>query len=152
MRIFVFLHVLTMFTAVALSGGIDILLLRIVATRDVPGIRTAFAAHDRFARFIPAVFGVGLVFGLIAIFAEGFNPFAGWLLLAYPLFALGIAVGGLGIGRWSAKVREVSAAAPDAGSPELTAVLAAPSVRYAVAAFWLIIATIIFVMILKPFA
>ena len=92
MRTFVFLHVLTMFGAVALSGGIDVLLLRIARTRDVRAIRTAFGVHERFAPLIPAFFGVGLLFGLIAIFVEGFDPFQPWLLLAYPLFVAGVLV------------------------------------------------------------
>ena len=41
MRIFVVLHVLSMFVAVALSGGIDILLLRIART----GLPTVATVH-----------------------------------------------------------------------------------------------------------
>jgi hypothetical protein len=126
LRIFVFLHVLTMFSAVAFSGGIDTLLLRVARTGDVRAIRTVFEAQRRFETLIPAVFGTGLVFGLIAIFTEGFNPFQPWLLLAYPLFVLGILVGALGIGRWATRVRIASADAPDAGSPALTAELPIP--------------------------
>ena len=149
MRTFVFLHVLTMFVAVALSGGVDILLVRIARTHDVRSIHAAFEARERFGRFIPLLFGVGLVFGLIAIFVEGFNPFAGWLLLAYPLFVAGILVGALGIGRWAERVR-VATASAEAPSAEVLALLDAPSVRYAIAAFWLLIATLVFVMIMKP--
>ncbi len=150
MRIIVFLHVLTMFTAVALSGGIDILLLRIARTRDARAIRTAFAAHGRFEPFIPGLFVTGLLFGLIAVFVEGFNPFQPWLLLAYPLFVLGILVGALGMGRWAGRMRLASADAPDSGSPALDAVIDERSVRYAFGAFWLLIAAIVFVMVLKP--
>jgi hypothetical protein len=63
---------------------------------------------------------------------------------------LGILVGALGIGRWTTRVRIASAEAPDAGSPALTAALADPIVRNAFAVFWLLIAAIIFVMIVKP--
>lgn len=150
MRLFVFLHVLTMFGAVALSGGIDILLLRIARTGDVRAIRTAFGARGRFERLIPALFGIGLLFGLISIFVEGFDPFQPWLLLAYPLFAAGILVGAFGIGRWASRVHDAAADAPDAGSPALAAAIEDSSVRIALVAFWLLIASIVFVMVMKP--
>ena len=150
MRIFVFLHVLTMFGAVALSGGVDLLVLRVVATRDVRAIHTMLEARERLGRLIPVLFGIGLVFGLTAMVVEGFNPFAGWLLLAYPLFVAGILVGALGIARGHARVLAATASAPDSGTPELAELLASPAPRYATVIFWLIIATLIFVMIMKP--
>ncbi len=152
MRIFVFLHVLSMFVAVALSGGIDLLMLRIARTRDVPGIRTAFSARHRLGILIPVAFAVGLLFGLIAVFLEGFNPFARWLLLAYVLFVAGIAIGRFLIAEWIDRVRGAALAAPDSGSPELTALIDETRVRYGLVVFWLVIAALVFVMILKPLA
>ena len=95
MRTFVFLHVLTMFGAVALSGGIDVLLLRIARTRDVRAIRTAFGVHERFAPLIPAFFGVGLLFGLIAIFVERYGrlPDGRQVKHYYPAESVGLATG-----------------------------------------------------------
>lgn len=152
MRIFVFLHVFTMFTAVALSGGIDLLMLRIARTHDVAGIRVAFSARHRLGVLIPAAFGIGLLFGLIAVFVENFNPLARWLVIAYVLFIAGIAIGRLLIAEWIDRVREAAVAASDAGSPELTALLDETRVRYATVVFWLVIAALVFVMILKPLA
>ncbi|HJP71165.1 MAG TPA: hypothetical protein VJ975_05550 [Candidatus Limnocylindria bacterium] len=149
MRTFVFLHVLTMFGAVAISGGIDLLILRIAKTHDIASIHSAFEARYRIGRFIPVLFGTGLVFGLIAIFVEHFDPFAGWLLLAYPLFVAGILTGLLGIARWAERVRVATATATQ-GDPEVIALLDTPSVRYATAVFWLLIAALVFVMIMKP--
>ena len=84
MRIFVFLHVLTMFFAVAISGGVELFLMRIARTRDARTIRTVFELHQKLVKFVPLSFMLGLAFGVIAIFVNGFNPFAPWLLLAYP--------------------------------------------------------------------
>ena len=89
---------------------------------------------------------------MIAVFVEGFNPFARWLLLAYVLFAAGIAIGRFLIAEWIDRVRLAAVAAPDAGSAELTALLDEPRVRYATVVFWLVIAALIFVMIMKPLA
>jgi hypothetical protein len=152
LRIFVFLHVLTMFGAVALSGGSEVFLTRIAGTRDAAAIRTAFRAHNHLVRFIPILFLVGLGFGLIAIVVHGFNPFAPWLLLAYPLFVMGILTGALGIGPWADRVREAAESSGDITTDELEAAIANPRARYAQIAFWLIVAAIVFVMVAKPFS
>ena len=59
MRTFVFLHVLTMFAAVAVTGGGDLLFYRIARTRDAAAIRGAGAAYGRLARIIPVQFLLG---------------------------------------------------------------------------------------------
>jgi hypothetical protein len=151
-RILVFLHVLAMFGAVAVAGGGDLVLRRIAQTRDVRGIRAAFDVYGRIARLIPVLFGIGLVFGVIAIFAEGFNPFAPWLLLAYPLFIAGMLVGYLGIGRWGDRVFAAATASGDSGSDELEAAVTDWRGRVALVALWALIAAIVFVMVIKPFA
>lgn len=150
MRIFVFLHVLTMFSAVALSGGGEILLMQIARTRNPSAIRTAFEVHNRLVRFIPVVFLIGLAFGVIAIFVNGFNPFAPWLLFAYPLFVAGILTGAIGIGPWADGVRAAAASSGDTTSAEMEAAIANPRGRYAQIAFWLVTAAIVFVMVVKP--
>ena len=70
MRIFVVLHVLSMFAAVAVTGGGDLLFYRIARSRDAAAIRTAGAVFGRLARVIPALFGLGAVFGIVAIFVH----------------------------------------------------------------------------------
>ena len=150
MRIFVFLHVLTMFSAVALSGGVEILAVQIAKTGDARAIRTSFEAHQRLIRFIPVLFLIGLAFGLIAVFVNEFNPFAPWLLLAYPLFVAGILTGAVGIGPWLDAVGHAAAAAGDDTTPELKAAIADPRGRYSQIAFWLLTAAIVFVMVMKP--
>jgi hypothetical protein len=151
-RILVFLHVLTMFGAVAVAGGGDFVMRRIAQTRDGRAIRTAFDVYGRIARLIPILFGIGLVLGVVAIFAEGFNPFAPWLLLAYPLFIAGMLVGYLGIGRWGDRVFAAATATGDSASAELEAAVTDWRGRVALLALWALIAAIVFVMIIKPFA
>jgi hypothetical protein len=150
LRVFVFAHVITMFGAVALSGGVDHLLLRIASTGDVQAIRGAFSAYKRFSRFVPMLFITGLVFGLTAMVVERFNPFAPWLLMAYVLFAAGVLIGALAIGRWSERLAEAAHAAPDDGSPAFRAIAQDPAPRRAHLAFWAVIAAIVFVMVVKP--
>jgi hypothetical protein len=149
MRLFVFLHVLSMFAAVAVSGGGDLLFRRIALTRDAAAIRTAGATFGALARVIPILFLVGLGFGVVAIFANGFNPFAPWLLFAYPLFVAGLLVGNFVTGAWVGRVT-AAASASDWSSAELDARVAERGALTGMVAFWLIVAAIIFVMVVKP--
>lgn len=149
MRLFVFLHVLTMFAAVAMSGGSEILFGRIARTRDAPAIRRAAEAFGQIARFIAPTFILGLAFGLIAVFVHGFNPFAPWLLLAYPLFVAGMLVGALVTGPWIGRVAE-AAAAGDPPTADLDAAVDDPRGRIGQVVFWMLIAAIVFVMVVKP--
>lgn len=151
MRIFVFLHVLSMFFAVAISGGIELFLMRIARSRDVRTIRRVFALHQELVRFVPIVFMIGLAFGVIAIFANDFNPFAGWLLLAYPLFVAGILIGVLGVGPWAEGViAAASASGDDEPSSDLDAAIASTRGRNSLILFWIVVAAIVFVMVVKP--
>jgi hypothetical protein len=149
-RIFVFLHVLTMFFAIAISGGVELFLMRIAQTRDAHTIRTVFELHQKLVRFVPVIFMLGLAFGVIAIFVNDFNPFAPWLLLAYPLFVAGILTGALGVGPWADGVIAASRAAGEGASAELEAAVTSSRGRNALILFWAIAAAIIFVMVMKP--
>ena len=151
-RVFVFLHVLTMFFAIAISGGVELFLMRIARTRDAHTIRTVFELHQRLVRLIPIVFMLGLAFGVIAIFVNNFNPFAPWLLLAYPLFIGGILTGALGIGRWADGVVASAAAKGDGASAELEDAVMSSRGRNSLILFWVITAAIVFVMVMKPFS
>ena len=150
MRLFIFLHVITMFAAVALSGGSEILFGRIARTRDAAAIRRASEAFGQIAGYIAPTFIVGLAFGLIAVFVHGFNPFAPWLLLAYPLFVAGMLVGALVTGPWVGRVAEAAGAAGDQPSTELDAAVDDPRGRTGQVVFWVLIAAIVFVMVVKP--
>jgi hypothetical protein len=149
MRFFVFLHVLTMFAAVAVSGGGDLLFRRIALTRDAAAIRVAGTTFGALARVIPILFLVGLAFGVVAIFVNSFNPFAPWLLLAYPLFVAGLLVGNFVTGAWIARVTAAANAA-DWSSADLDAIVADRGALIGQVAFWLIAGAIIFVMVVKP--
>jgi hypothetical protein len=149
-RMFVFLHVLTMFVAIAISGGVELFLMRVAQTRDASTIRAVFELHQKLVRFIPITFMVGLAFGVAAIFVNGFNPFAPWLLLAYPLFVAGILTGAFGVGPWAEGVIAASALSGEGSAAALAAAVTSPRGRNAMLLFWAITAAIIFVMVMKP--
>ena len=150
MRTFVFLHVLTMILAVSVSGGVEILVHRVVATRDLAGIRSVVGTYEAMARVVPILFFTGLAFGVVAIFVEGFNPFQPWLLMAYVLFASGVLVGAVVNGGWVGRLSTAAAAAASPNDAAYQAALADQRGRIGLVAFWILIAAIVFVMIVKP--
>jgi hypothetical protein len=152
MRIFVFLHVLSMITAVAVSYTPAFLGHRAVATRHVPTIRAVFSTVNVLGPFIPIFFFTGLGFALIAIFTGGLNPLRPWLLIAYVLFAIGIFDGVRFHGPYAQAVGVAAEASPDnAPSPELNRAMDNPAETFT---YWLdyaVIIGLIFDMIIKPF-
>ena len=146
MRIFVVLHVLSMFAAVAVTGGGDLLFYRIARTRDAAAIRASGAVFARLARVIPVLFGLGAVFGVIAIFVHGFDPFATWLVLAYVLFVTGLLLGNFVNGAWAGRVT----AAADEPDPALELAVRDRRGLIGIVLFWLIVAALVFLMVAKP--
>jgi len=151
-RIFVFLHIATMFTAVTATIGPTLLLRRIGKSGDVPTIRRSFAMAGPIIKVAPALYGLGAALGIIAVFTNGFDPFQPFLLTAYVLFVVATAVGIRFNAPWFQRVAETSAASPDAApSPELAAALDAPVARFLDWFDPLIILLFIFDMVVKPF-
>jgi Predicted integral membrane protein (DUF2269) len=150
--IFVFLHIITMFIAVAMSVGPELMLHRVAQSGDVRSIRAVFGAARPIGQLSAMIFGIGVIFGLIAAWLGKFNFLAPWLLIAYVLFIIVMALGGI-VGRW---LQQVGMAAGESGegdpSPELTALLHNPMATYAVWANLAIITLIVLVMVLKPFS
>jgi hypothetical protein len=151
--IFKFLHIASMFTAVAISFGPAVLLRFSARGGNVRSIQGVAETTVRLARFIGPVFVLGVVFGLITAFLGGFNFLAPWLLIAYVLFVAGVIVGAGGEGPYTARVAAAAAANPgDTPGPELTAVLSSPRAGQLFWLFALLVAAIIFDMVIKPFS
>ena len=152
MRIFVFLHVATMFAAVSVALGPGLLLERIGHSGDVRAIRRAFGMAAPIVKLIPPLYGLGALLGIVAIFTNGFNPFAPFLLIAYALFILATVVGIRVNNPWFSRVVKLSGESPDdAPSPELSAAIDDPTIRWVNWLDRLIILVFIFDMIVKPF-
>lgn len=148
--IFKYLHILTMFTAVTLMFGGELLFHLVRRTGDVGALRRFLDVVFPVFRIGVALLTLGVAFGLLAAVTIGFNLTAGWLLLAYTLivaiYALGFGVGVPYFGR----VRRAIGRDDTAASPELRRVLAdRRGVGDLVFATILYVA-IIYVMVLKP--
>lgn len=149
MRSIVFLHVLAMFVAVALSYGTIALLWVAARARDVDGLRGVSRTIGRLQAVVPIAYIAGIVLGLLAIFTAGFDPLQGWLVAAYILTAIAIVSANVVTSPWLSRVSSELAA-----MPATAAVPPAFRDRRAVTllvADALVIVAIIADMVLKPF-
>jgi hypothetical protein len=146
-----FFHILLMFAAVSIFVGGELYLMGVERAREVPAIRRANAVGKRLDPVGGAAFLIGVGLGIATAVVGPFDLTQGWLILAYVLAALILAIG---LGYWTPRARrieEAAAASPDdAPSPELVALLERPVDRVMVGVDLLLWAGIIFVMVVKP--
>ena len=69
-------------------------------------------------------------------------------MLAYILFVLGLVLGNVVNGAWSARVT----AAADEPEPALDIAVSDPRGPIGIVLFWLIVAALVFLMVAKPFS
>jgi len=148
-----FLHIAAMFCAVGVSIGTDMMAHRVAGTGDVRSIRTFFAQARQLVRLMPILFLTGLALGLLTALSGALNLLAPWLVIAYVLFGLTLALHATIGARWFRRMDELATASPeDHASPDLLAVASSPSARYLT---WYTIAMIVFfvfLMVTKPFS
>jgi hypothetical protein len=151
MPIFVFLHVLAMFTAVALAYGPAALMVVASRRRDVRSLRAIAATTDRLTPAVAAAFATGIGLGFVAIFVHGFDPLQGWLVIAYVLVIASLVITFAFTNPWLKKVRAAAEASPDdAMSPELDALMNSPRNQALLIFDALLIVLLIADMVLKP--
>ena len=146
-----FLHIAFIFGGITLIYGTEILLHRIGRSGDTRAIRTAFDMARPVAMAGPAIFWIGIAFGLTAGVVNGYNLLAPWLLATYVLVAA-LLVAGLTITvPWMNRVGALASAAPDGpASPELSAALHDRSVTMLIYVFIVVDVAILALMVFKP--
>ena len=151
MPIFIFLHVLTMFVAVAMAYGPAVLMMAASSRGDVEALRGVMRANAYVVRLVPLAFILGLAFGVVAIFVHRFDPLAGWLVIAYLLFAAAIVITSVFTDPWMKHVAAAAEASPPTEfSAELRSLLTSPRNRFLLIVDALIIVLLIADMVLKP--
>lgn len=151
MPVFVFLHVLAMFVAVAMAYGPAMLMVVAGRRRDVRALRAITATSNRLGPFVGATFGVGTVLGIVAIFVHGFNPLQGWLVIAYVLVVASLVMTFSFTSPWLKKVEAAAAASPDdTMSTELDALVNGGRNQALLVVDALLIVALIADMVLKP--
>jgi hypothetical protein len=148
--VFKFLHIASMFTAVAATVTPEIVLHLVASSRDPRSITTFANVAERIGKITPAFFIGGAIFGLLAAWAGELNFTAPWLLATYVLFVVAIIVGITVTDPWVARLRHAAASSGDAPSGELVAVI--DDARSKIASAWLMatLVVIIALMVFKP--
>jgi MFS family permease len=151
MPIFVFLHVLVMFVAVAAAYGPALMMLTLNRRRDTVALRGVMKATLDLGRLVGPLFGLGIALGVIAIFLHNFDPLAGWLVIAYVLVTISALMLIFVTTPWLKRVAAAAEASPDDRySPELVALLNSPRNRLLLLVDALVIVALIADMVLKP--
>jgi hypothetical protein len=149
--IFVFLHVLVMFAAVALAYGPAALMVVASRRRDVRALRSITATSERLGPAVGMAFALGIILGFVAVFFGPFNPTLGWLVIAYALVIASLVMTFTFTNPWLQKVEAAAAASPDdTMSPELDAVVNSPRNQALLTFDALLIVALIADMVLKP--
>jgi hypothetical protein len=145
-----FLHIATMFTAVAATVFPEVILHLVANTRDARAIATAAHVAERIGKVVPALFIGGAIFGLLAAWAGEMNFLAPWLIASYVLFVTAIVVGALFSDPWVGRLKTTAVASGDAPTAELEAVIDEPRAKAASAALMVILLVMIGLMVFKP--
>lgn len=148
-----FLHIFSMFGAVALLVGGGILNERVQKSRDVRAIRSVVTAENRLAPFAGVMMVLGLVFGLVTAVAGGFDLLAPWLLITYGLLLAIILTGALYHGPQGTRLEKSASESPDEEpSTELLGLIEGTrTTRWVNVLDGLLWAGVIFAMVVKPF-
>ena len=110
---FKYVHVAAMFFAIALALSTEQVVRRVAGSRDPRSIETAVIRSEPLTKLSDALFGIGIVAGIIAALTGNMSLLAPWLVLSYVAVASAFAVGMLVIAPWSKRLEAASAASPD---------------------------------------
>jgi hypothetical protein len=148
--VFKFLHILSMFVAVAATVTPEVVLHVVASSREPRAIATFAHTAERIGRIVPPFFVGGAIFGLLAAWTGQIDFTEPWLLATYVLFVVAIITGATITDPWVARVRTAAAASPDAPSPELLGAI--DDRRSRIASAWLMTTTVVIIglMVFKP--
>lgn len=150
---FKYLHIVSMFFAVALAISTELVVRRVATSYDVGAIRNVVSRAKPLANGSTILFMAGAVFGVVAALTGQINPFAPWLLLAYAAFGAAVLTGVFITDPWVGRLEKAAAESPlEAASEGLRSVVDDPVARYATWALMALIAILVFIMVVKPLA
>ena len=151
---FKYLHIVSMFFAVALAVSTELVLRRVATTGDAAAIRTVLPRVRPLGNVATILFVAGFAFGIVAALTGQINLLAPWLLLAYAAFVGATLIGIFVTDPWAARLEAAAVAtAEGSGSSDaLQAVIGDPVARAATWALMLLVAVLVFLMVVKPFA
>lgn len=148
---FKYLHIVSMFFAVALTISGELVIRRVATSHDVRAIRTTVERVRPLGNISTILFLSGAAFGIVAALTGQINLLAPWLILAYVAFIGAILTGIFITDPWVGRLSKAAAESPDGeASDGLRAVIADPVARSATWGLMAIIAVLVFIMVVKP--
>ncbi len=149
-----FAHITVMFTAITVSFGGGLVMRVAYMTGQVAAVRGVGMAVMRTGPWIPVLFIIGGVLGLLTAITWNIYPLtAPWLLIAYTLFALAMLIGVVENAPWARRLGGLVAQTPDGPiTPEIRAMFTDTRVVVLTIVDYLVVAGIIFDMVVKPFS
>ena len=149
--VFKYVHVAAMFFAIALALSTEQVVRRVAGSADPRSIETAVLRSEPLGKASDALFGIGIVAGIVAALTGSMNLLAPWLILSYLAVAAAFAVGMLVIQPWAKRLHAAAAASPGGtASPELRSVIEDPGARAGSWALVGLIALLVFLMVVQP--
>lgn len=148
---FKYLHIVSMFFAVALAISSELVVRRVATSHDVGAIRTTVERVRPLANISTILFVSGAAFGIVAAVTGQIDLLAPWLILAYVAFIGAMLIGIFITDPWVGRLSRAAAESPDGDASEgLRAVIADPLARAATWGLMAIIAALVFIMVVKP--
>ena len=150
MQLWTFLHILSMFSAITVIVGAELLANVAIRRRDLGMLRAYFRLGAKADQIGMVLLVLGIVFGVMAAVTVGWDLLTGWLVVAYVLVALTLAVGFSSVpylGRLEAALPETDEVSP---SPELESLLRSPTPLVTSGTTIVLTALIIADMVFKP--
>jgi hypothetical protein len=151
MQVFIFLHILTVFVAFALGFG-GIVMVRVAARSDKPqALPGTMIVAERLSSVTGPAWILGILLGLVAMFTNGFNPFAPWLLIAYVLVLAAVVSANVVLQPLFKRIGE-ALNGPEGSVDRARAIVNASRTQTLLTLDAVIIVAIIADMVLKPFS
>jgi hypothetical protein len=150
---FKYLHIVSMFFAVALALSTELVVRRVATTGDAGAIRTVVPRVRPLGNIATILFLAGFAFGIVAALTGQINLLAPWLLLAYAAFVGATLIGIFVSDPWVSRLEAAAVATAEGGSSDaLQAVIGDPVARAGTWALMILVAALVFLMVVKPFA
>ena len=149
--IFQYLHVISMFGAVAASVFPEVLAHLLVTRRSLAGLQAVMPVFRVLGIAIPGLFLLGVAFGLVTAAVGQLDFFQPWLIASYVVFAAVFVVSGVFGGGWLSRLGQ-GVASPDEAQARAAIESAAHDRRGLFAAVFgdLGVVVIVFLMVVKP--
>lgn len=147
-----FLHILLIFTGITVGYGITTMLRVAYSTGQVAALRGVGMTAARLGRYIPFLFITGGLFGLLTGITFGYNLLAPWLIIAYALFVVAMAIGGMENEPFGKKLGALLMKTPDGPlTPEIRELFDDRRTVVLTVIDYLLPVLLIFDMVVKPF-